>query len=46
MYSALPSLPPPEGAPALKELKVRPWTDGLLEELVEEQASTKERWAQ
>jgi iron(III) transport system substrate-binding protein len=46
MYSPLPSLPPPQGAPPLTELAVRPWRDGLLEELVQQQGETKERWAQ
>jgi iron(III) transport system substrate-binding protein len=46
MYSPLPSMPPPEGAPPLSSLAVRPWADGLLEKLVEQQAATKERWAQ
>lgn len=45
MYSALPSLPPPRGAPALDTITVRPWTDGLVDTLMQSQAETKDQWA-
>lgn len=45
MYAALPGLPPPEGAPALSQIAVRPWEPHLAETLAEQQAQTKEQWA-
>jgi iron(III) transport system substrate-binding protein len=45
MYAVLPGLPPPEGAPALDAIRVRPWTPGLADALSRDAAATKDRWA-
>lgn len=44
MYAALPSMPPPTGAPALDTIPVRTWTPGWVETIMAEQATMKERW--
>jgi iron(III) transport system substrate-binding protein len=45
MYAALPSLPPPDGAPALDAIAVRPWTPGFADQVAREASATKDRWA-
>lgn len=45
MYAALPSIPPPTGAPALDTIPVRTWTAGWVDTITAEQATIKERWA-
>lgn len=44
MYGVLPTLDPPDGAPPLSGIPVRPWTPGLVEAIVGEQATIKDRW--
>lgn len=44
MYPALPSVPPPEGAPPLHDIAVRPWPEGFVERTVADKAAIKEAW--
>lgn len=46
MYAALPSLPPPDGAPPLDVIPVAPWMPHMVDEIVAAQAEIKDRWAQ
>lgn len=45
MYAALPALPPPDGAPPLAELAVRPWSAGFAASVTADQARIKDAWA-
>jgi iron(III) transport system substrate-binding protein len=45
MYGVLPGTPPPEGAPALDTLQVRPWAPGFAARAAAASADTKARWA-
>lgn len=45
LYAALPGLPPPDGAPPLDQVEVRPWVPGFAEETARRAAETKDRWA-
>ena len=46
MYSVLPSIPPPDGAPPLNTLAVRPWTPELVTQTMTNQSAIKKRWAE
>ncbi len=45
MYSPLPELPPPDGAPALSDIAVRPWTAELRARIMADRSDIKSRFA-
>lgn len=45
MYAALPGVEPPDGAPPLHTLAVRPWSGDFLGEIRDQRGAIKERWA-
>jgi iron(III) transport system substrate-binding protein len=45
MYGVLPGTPPPEGAPDLASIPVRPWAPGFAASAAAASAETKARWA-
>ena len=45
MYSVLPGVPPPHGAPALDTIPVRPWMPGFLDDVVAHKSDAKQHWA-
>jgi iron(III) transport system substrate-binding protein len=46
MYAAVAGVAPPDGARALGDIAVRPWTPGLVDQVVAEQAAIKDRWSE
>lgn len=44
MYAALPEVAPPEGAPPLESVVIRPWTAGFAETVVADKLALKGRW--
>ncbi len=45
MYAVLDDLPPPDGAPPLDTLALRPWPEGFVERVAADAATLKDRWA-
>jgi iron(III) transport system substrate-binding protein len=46
LYGVLPGTPPPDGAPALDTIPVRPWAPGFAARAAAAAADTKARWAE